>query len=125
MRQMEQVLAEFGRDIGLAALEPSRDGHVQLRFASGALLGASTQREEVVLHYAEPVQHDAAQWVYQAMRRAGRAEGATDPVQVGLRSTGQGQWLVVATRLPAQCFSASEVHRLGNYLRAWLEQARP
>ncbi|MET1114139.1 MAG: hypothetical protein ABWY08_04170 [Comamonas sp.] len=124
MRQMERALAEFGQEIGLAALEPSAEGHVQLRLASGALLGASTHGEEVVVHYAEPVNHGAAQEVFKAMRKAGRTEGAADPVQVGLRSTHQGEWLVVATRLPIQHFSATEVHRLGGYLRAWLEQAR-
>lgn len=125
MGHMEHVLAEFGRDIGLEGLEPSRSGHVQLRLASGALLGASTQGEEVVLHYAEPVEHDAARGVFQAMRQAGRIESAADPVQVGLRSTPQGQWLVVATRLPLQRLSATEIHRLRRHLQAWLEQARP
>ena len=124
MGQMEQVLAEFGRDIGLAALEPSANGHVQLRLDSGALLGASTQAEEVVLHYAEPVHYNAAELAFKAMRKAGRSESAADPVQVGLRSTTRGEWLGGATRLPLQRFSATEVHRLSGYLRAWLEQAR-
>lgn len=124
MGQMEQALAEFGQDIGLTALAPSPDGHVQLRLASGALLGASTQGEEVVLHYAEPVQYDAAALAFRAMRRAGRTETAADPVQVGLRTTAQGEWLVVATRLPLDRFSAREVHRLGAYLQSWLAQAR-
>lgn len=124
MGQMEQVLAEFGQDIGVPELAPSPDGHVQLRFASGALLGASTQGEEVVLHYAELVPYDAAALAFKAMRRAGRTESAADPVQVGLRTTGQGEWLVVATRLPLERFSAREVHRISSYLQSWLAQVR-
>lgn len=122
MGQMEQVLAEFGQDIGLTALAPSAQGHVQLRLESGALLGASTQDEEVVLHYAEPVAQGAAQLVLAALRRAGRIAAAADPVQVGLRSTDQGEWLVVGTRLPMERFDVREVHRLGTYLQSWLIQ---
>ncbi len=124
MGQMEQILAEFGQDIGLTGLEPSVDGHVQLRLASGALLGASTQGEEVVLHYAEPVAYDAAALAFKAMRRVARAESAADPVQVGLRTTAQGEWLVVATRLPLDRLSAREVHRIGGLLQSWLTQVR-
>jgi type III secretion system chaperone SycN len=124
MGSLEQVLAEFGQDIGLTALAPSAQGHVQLRLDSGALLGASTQDEEVVLHYAEPVEHGAAPLVFAALRRAGRVETAADPVQVGLRSTGQGDWLVVGTRLPLERLSVREVHRLATYLQSWLAQVR-
>lgn len=124
MGQMEQVLAEFGQDIGVPELAPSPDGHVQLRLASGALLGASTQGEEVVLHYAEPVPYDAAVLAFKAMRRAGRTESAADPVQTGLRTTARGEWLVVATRLPLDRFSAREVHRISSYLQSWLAQVR-
>ena len=124
MGSLEQVLAEFGQDIGLTALAPSAQGHVQLRLDSGALLGASTQDEEVVLHYVEPVEHGAAPLVFAALCRAGRVETAADPVQVGLRSTGQGDWLVVGTRLPLERLSVREVHRLATYLQSWLAQVR-
>lgn len=124
MEQLEQVLAEFGRDVGLEGLVPGADGHVQLRLASGALLGASTQGEEVVLHYAEPVQHDAARLLFKGMQRVARAETASDPVQIGWRATSQGDWLVAGTRLPLERLHAREVHRLGGYLQAWLAQLR-
>ncbi|MNN94606.1 hypothetical protein D3C81_2132620 [compost metagenome] len=78
----------------------------------------------MVLHYAEPVPYGAAALTFRAMRHAGRAESAADPVQVGLRTTVQGDWLVVATRLPLDRFSAREVHRLGAYLQSWLALVR-
>lgn len=124
MGHMEQVLAEFGRDIGLTALAPSGDGHVQLRLESGVLLGVSTQGEEVVLHYAEPVQYDLAGQALKLMRWVARSESAADPVQVGVRTTVQGDWLVLATRLPLARLSVHEVHRLGAYLQSSLEEAR-
>lgn len=124
MGPMEQVLAEFGRDIGLAALAPSGAGHVQLRLESGGLLGVSTQGEEAVLHYAEPVRYDIAGQALKLMRWVARAESAADPVQVGVRTTAQGDWLVLATRLPLNRLSVHEVHRLGACLQSSLEEAR-
>lgn len=124
MGQLEQVLAEFGRDIGLEGLEPGASGDVQLRLASGALLGASTQGEDVVLHYAEPVQFDTARLVFKGMQRVAQSETAADPVQIGWRATAQGDWLVAGTRLPLERLDAREVHRLGGYLQAWLAQLR-
>ncbi|WP_159910919.1 hypothetical protein [Pantoea sp. 18069] len=124
MAQLTQVLAEFGEDIGLPALAPGPGGSLQLRLASGALLGVSTQGDEVVLHHAEPVPYDLAALVLKAMQRAARSECAADPVQVGVRTTAQGQWLVVGTRLPLERFSAREMHRLAGHLQAWIAQAR-
>ena len=124
MGKMEQALAEFGQSIGLSALEPGANGHVQLRFDSGALLGVSTQGEEVVLHYAEPVPYDAAALVFKAMKKVSRTESAAVAVQVGLRTTAQGEWLVVATRQLQDRFSAREAQRLGDYLQAWVAQLR-
>lgn len=124
MGKIAQVLAELGQDMGLSALAPSADGHMQLRLESGVLLGLSTHGEEAVLHYATPVRYDAAQLAFKAMRKVAQADSAADPVQVGLRTTQQGEWLVAATRLPLDRLSAREVHRLGAYLQSWLEQAR-
>lgn len=124
MVQLTQVLAEFGEDIGLPALAPGPDGSVQLRLGSGALLGVSGQGDEVVLHHAEPVPHGLAALLLQAMRQLARSESAADPIQLGVRATAQGQWLVVATRLPLERFSAREMHRLAGLLQAWLAQVR-
>lgn len=124
MGRMEQVLAEFGQDIGLAELAPGAGGEVQLRLESGALLGFSAYAGEAVLHYAEPVPYGAAALTFKAMQRAAQTDSASDRVQVGLRTTAQGDWLVVASRLPLHQFSASEVHRIGIYLQSWLTFAR-
>lgn len=123
MAQLAQVVAEFGADIGLPALAPGADGSLQLRLGSGALLGLASQGDEIVLHHAEPVTHGLAALVLKAMRRAARSESAADPVQIGVHATAQGQWLVVATRLPLERFTASEMHRLIGHLQAWLAQA--
>ena len=124
MLQLTKVLAEFGADIGLPGLASGREGNLQLRLGSGALLGVSTQGDEVVLHHAEPVSHALAALVLQAMQRAARSDSAADPVQVGVRTTAQGQWLVVGTRLPLEHFSAREMHRLAAHLQSWIAQAR-
>lgn len=67
---------------------------------------------------------DPEQLVFLAKRRAWRIEAAAYPVQVGLRSTGQGEWLVVGTRLPMDRLNLREVHRLATYLPSWLAQGR-
>ena len=123
MAQIEQVLAEFGQDIGLVELAPSPNGHVQLRLASGVRLGVSSHGGEVVLHYAEPVRYDAAALILKLMQKVAQTESAADPVQVGVHTLPQGEWLVAATRLPLERLSAREIHRLGSYLQSWLTQA--
>ncbi len=122
MQQLARVLEEFGADIGLPALAPGADGSLQLRLGSGALLGVSTQGDEVVLHHAEPVAYELAAVVLQAMQQVARSEAAADPIQVGARATAQGQWLVLGTRLPLERFSAREMHRLAGHLQACLTQ---
>lgn len=124
MVQLTQVLADFGADIGLPNLAPGADGSLQLRLGSGALLGVASQGDEVVLHHAEPVPYGLAALVLQAMRQVARSESAADPIQIGVRVTAQGQWLVLGTRLPLERFSAREMHRLVSHLQAWLAQAR-
>lgn len=124
MGQMEQVLAEFGQEIGLAELVPGANGELQLRLGSGAVLGFSAYDGEALLHYAEPVPYGAAALTAKAMQRAAQTDCATDRVQVGLRTTAQGDWLVVASRLPLHQFSVREVHRISAYLQGWLAFAR-
>lgn len=124
MGRMEKVLADFGRDIGLEDLAPGDGASVQLRLESGALMGVSAQGEEAVLHYAEPVAYNAAELTFKAMRKVTQIASPADSVQFGLRTTLQGEWMVVSTRLPLDSFSVSEMHRLGNYLQAWLAFVR-
>ena len=49
---LEQALVDFGREIGIPTLSPAPHGGVQLRFDSGATLGAARQGEHVVVHLA-------------------------------------------------------------------------
>ncbi|MCD2512850.1 hypothetical protein [Comamonas endophytica] len=121
---MEQVLAEFGQDIGLAGLAPGASGEVQLRLESDALLGVSAHGEEAVVHYAEPVPYGAAALTFKAMQRAAQTDSVNERIQVGLRTTAQGDWLVVASRLPLRHLDAREVHRIGMHLQGWLAFVR-
>lgn len=124
MGQMEQVLAEFGHDIGLTQLASGTTGELQLRLESGGLLGFSAHAQEAVLHYAEPVPYGVAALTFKALQRAAQTDSVTDRVQVGLRTTAQGDWLVVASRLPLHQLSVSEVHRIGVQLQSWMAFAR-
>lgn len=119
MAQLQQALADFGRDIGLPLLETQADGGVQLRLESGALLGVAQEGDAVVVHRAEPVRYDIAALLLRAMKRAGDARGAEQPVQVGLRTTSMGDWLVLATRFPAEDASARRIREASEFLHQW------
>lgn len=117
---LQQALADFGRDIGLPMLETGPDGSVQLRLESGALLGVAQEGEAVVVYWAEPVRYDIAALLLRAMKQAGDARDAAQPVQVGLRSIPSGDWLVLATRFAAEEASARRLREASEFLRQWL-----
>lgn len=116
---LQQALADLGRDIGLPLLEAKADAGLQLRWESGALLGVAQEGEAVVVHWAEPVRYDIAALLLRAMKQAGDARDAAQPVQVGLRSTTAGDWLVLATRFPAEEASARRIREASDFLRQW------
>ncbi len=124
MTDLQQALAEWGAGMGLA-LAPGAQGAVQLRFpASGALLGVAGHEDTVVVHYADPLAHDAAARLLQALRHAAQVSEPAQAVQVGLRSTPAGDWLVVAVRFGRQELSGARIQQAADYLRHWLAQAQ-
>ena len=124
MVSFQQALANFGRDIGLSTLESGPRGDVQLRLESGALVGIAQEGEQVVIHWAEPVRYDIAGPVLRAMKLAGKTQSAQYPIQVGLRSSIEGDWLVVTTRFSEAEASASRIHQASDYLRSWIAQSQ-
>jgi type III secretion system chaperone SycN len=116
---LQQALADLGRDIDLPLLETKADGGVQLRLESGALLGVAQEGEAIVVHWAEPVRYDIAALLLRAMKQSGDVRDAAQPVQVGLRSTPSGDWLVLATRFAADEVSARRIREASEFLRQW------
>ncbi|AVO50555.1 hypothetical protein C6568_15935 [Melaminivora suipulveris] len=124
MMDLQQALAEWGAGMGLA-LAPGAQDAVQLRFpASGALLGVAGHEDAVVVHYADPLEHDGAERLLAALRHAGQVSEPAQAVQVGLRSTPEGDWLVAAVRFPTQELSGARIQQAAEFLRHWLAQAR-
>ncbi len=124
MLSFQQALADFGHDIGLSSLGAGPRGDVQLRLDSGALLGIAQEGEQVVIHWAEPVRYDIAGPVLRAMKLSGKVQSARYPIQVGLRSTAEGDWLVVSTRFSETEASASRIHQASDHLRNWIAQSQ-
>ncbi len=121
MADLRHALAEFGHDIGIPNLAPGPQGELQLRFpGTGALLGVSTHEGWAVVHYAEPVRYDAAALVLRALRQAAKVPEPAQAVQAGLRSTPEGDWLVLATRFPQQELGGRRIHQAADFLRQWL-----
>ncbi len=126
MADLRQALAELGHDIGIPELAPGPQGELQLRFPdTGALLGVSQHEDTVVVHYAEPVRYDIAALVLRAMRQAAKVPEASQAVQVGLRSTTSGDWLVLATRFAAHEAGARRIRQAADFLRQWLATLEP
>ena len=124
MMNLQQALAEWGAGMGLE-LQPGHSGALQLRYpATGALLGVAEHEGQIVVHYADPLTHDAAQRLLQALRHAGQLQEPAQAVQVGLRNTPAGDWLVVATRFASEDASGARIDQAVQYLRQWLAQAQ-
>ena len=119
MAHLQQALADFGADMGLP-LDAGPRGEVQLRLQSGALLGVAQEGEAVVVHWAEPVRYDIPALLLRAMKQAGAAHAGAPSVQVGLRSVAAGDWLVLATRFPAEEVSVRRIRDATEFLRQWL-----
>lgn len=123
MQTLQQALADFGHDMGMGdRLAPGEGGGTQLRLESGAVLGVAPHGEQVVVHLWEPVRHDAATLLLRAMKLAGAAESADAALQPGLRSTSEGDWLVLGTRFPLAECSGRRLHAAAARLREAFER---
>lgn len=123
MLDLQQALAEWGSTMGMPDLAPGPQGDVQLRFPeTGALLGVVLQDEWAIVHHATPAGHDAAALLLRAMRQAAKVADPAQAVQVGLRSTPAGDWLVLVARFPQQELSGARIHHAVEFLRQWLAQ---
>ena len=115
---LEQALVDFGREIGIPTLSPAPHGGVQLRFDSGATLGAARQGEHVVVHLAEPVRaHEAAALLLRAMKRAANPEQGVPAVQPGLFNASGQDWLVLALWVAEQGLDGQALRRVADHLR--------
>lgn len=120
---MEQALADFGREIGIASLSPGPGESLHLRFDSGAALGVARQGEQVVVHLAEPVHaHEAPALLLRAMKHAAVPEAGAPAVQPGLFSADGQDWLVLALRMAEQGLGVRELRLAVEGLRGF--QAR-
>lgn len=120
MANLQQALVEFGTDVGLPLERLPASGEVQFRLGDGTLLGiVAGCDDEVVVHWAEPLRYDIAQFMLEVMQHAAEVREASPSVQVGLRSTTAGDWLVLGTRFPEGEASARRIHQAVDYLKNW------
>lgn len=122
MVEMQHLLSDFGQKIGIPHLAPNTQGEVVLRLETGASIGISPSGSYLVVHWAEPVGYGGAGLLLRAMKRAVCVHDRPFAVQVGLRNTAAGTWLVLATRLHVGTASAHDVYRAVEYLRQWSER---
>ena len=123
MADLQQALAEWGATMEMPDLRLGPDGTMQLRFAqTGALLGVAQQDNDTVVHHAVPLAHGSAELVLRAMRQAAQVADPGQAVQVGLRSTTEGDWLVLGARIPQSELSAERMQQTVRFLHQWLAQ---
>ena len=136
MLDLQQALAEWGSTMEMPGLAPSAHdamgGGVQLRFpGTDVLLGVMQQGDEVIVYRATPTppgggsDHETAALVLHAMRQAAQLAEPAQAVQVGLRSTATGDWLVLSTRFSRHGVSGARLHQAAEFLRQWLTQLEP
>ncbi|MPM18173.1 hypothetical protein SDC9_64579 [bioreactor metagenome] len=119
MAHMQQAWADFGQEIGLELADLPVSGEMQFQLSDGSLLGVVNGEDEVLVHLAQPLHYDAAQVALGMMKHAAAVRDARRSVQVGLRTTPAGQWLVLGTRLEEGDVSARRIQEAFDFLKHW------
>ena len=120
-------------NLGEAAHKYQRRLRCQLWNAEGRLLMRSQSAPETPLTavdgFSETDDATAGHWRHYSQWNAERTvqvqvSEPAQAVQVGLRSTPEGDWLVAAVRFPTQELSGARIQQAAEFLRHWLAQAR-
>ncbi len=128
MNWLKDTVSEFGRQVGITALDLGTHDSVQLTFASGTILAVEpvlrVEEEEVLVYLGRPVGHQIASLLRIAMTKAHMANGGTLPVQVLMRGSGPEAMLLALVRLPRRSFTPQALTQAVDYLGRWLDQVQ-
>lgn len=123
MSWVHETLAEFGRQMGLPALDFGQHGVAQFVFESGVLLAVepvqSGEHEEILVYMGLPVGYHGAVMGRMALAKAHHGEAGAMPVQVSLRGDAQDTLLIALVRLPAREFTLQSLGQAVDFLRRW------
>ena len=129
MNWVHDVLAEFGRELGLVDFGTGAHGVAQLRLPSGALLaveplrrGKQTGGDEVLIYLGEPLGFEAPALRRRAMGKVHFSHGGPYPVQVATRGEGPQAMLLMVVRLPERAFTRQALGHVVDYLHRWFAE---
>ncbi len=125
---IHDTVSDFGRQMGIDGLGLGSHGVTQLVFASGAVLSvepvARPRGDEVLVHLARPVGHDAPALVRLALAKAARIPGGAPAVQVALRGSAAEAMLIALVRLPERGFTPQALGQAVDLLSRWLDEVQ-
>lgn len=132
---LHDTLAEYGKQLGLAALAPNAQGAAQLLTDSGRTIGvewaepehpgtSASAAEEVLVFLRQPVPGASEGLFRRALAKAHFSQGGAYPVQLGLLDDpqgGPGLQLTVLTRVPIRQFTPQTMGHAVDFLTRWLD----
>lgn len=126
MNWVNDTLAEFGRRLGIAALDFGPHGVAQLALPSGGWLAVepvqrSEADDEVLIYLGHPLGFDAPRRLRQALERAHYAAAGVFPLQLATRGEGSESVLIVLTRVSAREFTPQRLDQAVEALSRWVE----
>ena len=128
MDWVQQTLADFGRQLGLASFGLGTHGVAQLRLASGALLAVEPvrrgQADEVLVYFSQPLGFDAARLRRRALEKVHYSNSGPYAVQIATRGNGPQSELLLAVRLPDRSFTPQTLAHAVDFLDRWFAELR-
>ena len=128
MHWVQQTLADFGRQLGLAHFGLGTLGVAQLRLASGALLAVEPalrgRTEEILIYFSRPLGFEATQTRRAALAKAHYSNNGPYAVQIATRGEGAQSELLMLVRLPQRGFTPQTLSHAVDYLDRWFSELR-
>lgn len=127
MNWLHEVLAEFGRQLGLPNFSLGSHGVAQLELQAGGLLAiepAPGAAGDVLVYLGRPIGFDAGGTLRGALARAHWGNAPPLPVQVALRGEGPDALLLALVRVPQREFTLPHLNRVVEFLGHWMDGVR-
>lgn len=121
---IEDTLAAFGHETGLGPLALTEDAPLRLSLSEHEELVFECCPDGILLHLDIRVRYDMPLVLASALQRIATDGATPHPVQVGMRETPEGTWLIVGTRADASTFTLQWIEQATAYLERWIGALR-
>jgi type III secretion system chaperone SycN len=121
---IEETLAAFAQETGLGDLALADDEPLNLSLSEYEELVFERYPDGVLLHLDVHVRYDMPQVLASALQKLGAETTTPYALQVGMRETPEGPWLVIGTRTDERTFTLLWIEQATAYLEHWLDDLR-